>query len=227
MADDLDNLPLDNDSETTKEPKKKRRKKRRKPKRQKKPKKVKIKKQGSSPAFLKILVRVLIVTFVVLLQVGISYTVVTRFLMSDSVEETETALAEEPAKEEVEISDEDEETLTGDEMQIPASEVDYSKLQGLVTLSDLVVNTAFSNGKRYFVTSLVLAVDDKKMVERVTEREPMIRDRLISLLSQKTYAWLGNFTNRETLRREILLTVKSVLECSEGIHVYFTKYVLQ
>ena len=227
MADDLDNLPLDNDSETTKEPKKKRRKKRRKPKRQKKPKKVKIKKQGSSPAFLKILVRVLIVTFVVLLQVGISYTVVTRFLMSDSVEETETALAEEPAKEEVEISNEDEETLTGDEMQIPASEIDYSKLQGLVTLSDLVVNTAFSNGKRYFVTSLVLAVDDKKMVERVTEREPMIRDRLISLLSQKTYAWLGNFTNRETLRREILLTVKSVLECSEGIHVYFTKYVLQ
>ena len=225
MADDIKSLQLDDKPEPLEEPSKKRGKK---PRKKKKIKKKRARKLSLSPQFLKISVRVLIVMVVILLEVGMSYTVVTRFFKSDDAAEDAETVSEARAEEDqgVEVEDEPEPPqqmpLSGD-----GSQIDYGRLQGVVTLDDIVVNPAFSGGKRYFVTSIVLAVDDKEIAERVSDREPMLRDRLITLLSTKTYAWLANFTNRETLRGEILNTAAEVLQSHEGIHVYFTKYVLQ
>ena len=225
MADDFKNLQLDDDPETLEEPSKNRGKKVRK---KKKIKKKRIRKLSMSPRFLKIFVRVLIVTLVILLEVGVSYTVVTRFFMSDdAVEETETISEEHATEDQGMVAEDEPDQPQQTPLSSDGSQIDYGKLQGIVSLNDIVVNPAFSGGKRYFVTSVVLAVDDKEIAERVSDREPMLRDCLITLLSTKTYAWLANFTNRETLRGEILNTAEEVLQCHEGIHVYFTKYVLQ
>jgi flagellar FliL protein len=225
MDDDIKNLKLDDKPEPLEKPSKKRGKKTRK---KKKIKEKRARKLSLSPQFLKISVRVLIVMLVILLEVGVSYTVVTRFFMSDDAAEDAETVSEARAEEDQGVAVEDEPQQP---QQAPlssdGSQIDYGRLQGVVTLDDIVVNPAFSGGKRYFVTSIVLAVDDKEIAERVSNREPMLRDRLITLLSTKTYAWLANFTNRETLRGEILSTAGEVLQSREGIHVYFTKYVLQ
>lgn len=225
MADDVKDLQLDDKPEPLEEPTEKQGKKARK---KKKIKKKRARKLSLSPQFLKISVRVLIVTLVILLEVGVSYTVVTRFFMSDDAAEESESMSEERAEEDQSMVVEDEpEQPQQTPLSSDGSQIDYGKLQGIVTLDDIVVNPAFSGGKRYFVTSIVLAVDDKEIADRVSNREPMLRDRLITLLSTKTYAWLANFTNREALRGEILNTAAEVLQSREGIHVYFTKYVLQ
>ena len=197
-------------------------------KKQKKKKRKKVKKvhpKGTEPKFLKILIRVLIVTVIVLAQVAISYTVVTRFLMPG---DTEEAVSDQdiPDEEEPKV-EEKEENEQEDQPQNDESTIDFSKEIQIVTLSDIVVNPAFSSGKRFLAMSIVLALDDEEVAERVSTREPMLRDRFLTLLSQKTYSWLSNFENRETLKAEMLFIAKEILQSSDGVYLYFTKYVLQ
>ena len=216
MADEMNKLDNEDAKDTAEESGKKRKKK-------KKAKKVHPK--GAEPKFFKVLIRVLIVTVIVLAEVAISYTLVTRFLMPDDTEEavSDQDIPDDEKIEPEEKKGDDQENRT----QSDEPAIDYSKEIQIVTLSDIVVNPAFSSGKRYLAMSIVLALDNEEVAERVSAREPMLRDRFLTLLSQKSYSWLSNFDNREVLKREILIIAKEILQCSGGVYVYFTKYVLQ
>lgn len=218
MADDIEEKTNEDAPEATEESGKKRKKKKRK-------KTKKVHPKGTEPKFIKILIRVLVVTVIVLAEVAISYTLVTRFLMSDDTEEEvsdQDIPDDEVTKAEEKKEDDQENQIQNDE-----STIDYSKEIQVVTLSDIVVNPAFSSGKHFLAMSIVLALDDEEVAGRVSEREPMLRDGFLTLLSQKSYSWLSNFENREVLRAEILNITKKILQCSGGVYVYFTKYVLQ
>ena len=222
MVDDIEKKTNEDKPEVTEESGEEKKKKKKKKKR-KKAKKVHPK--GTEPKLVKILIRVLIVTVIVLAEVAISYTLVTKFLMQDDTEEDiadQDVPDDEGTKAEEKKEDDHEDQIQSDE-----STIDYSKEIQVVTLSDIVVNPAFSSGKHFLAMSIVLALDDEEVAGRVSEREPMLRDGFLTLLSQKSYSWLSNFENREVLRAEILNIAKEILQCSGGVYVYFTKYVLQ
>lgn len=100
-------------------------------------------------------------------------------------------------------------------------------IEGAYTLSDFVINPAYSQGKHFFVSSMVFAFKDKSLVPRLQEREPVLQDRIINSLSKRTFAWFGEAENREALRVELARIACGVLNIENGVKVYFTKYVLQ
>lgn len=190
-------------------------------------KKVRIKYDKSSSLLSKKAFRIPVGIAVILLEAVISYKVLTQWLVPEGTEETEgIQVAKESEVENVtgqEKVEEQKSSLAGESQ----AQEDLSEIGGFYTLSDVIVNPAYSQGRRFFIVSTVLAFDERKMVQLAAEREPVLRDRVISLLTQKSLRWLSNYANKEILRREILALTKEVLQCPEGIHVYFTKYVLQ
>ena len=77
------------------------------------------------------------------------------------------------------------------------------------------------------VMSLSFEVSDKKIVEELAAREPIIRDALISLLAAKSLDYVSDIANLESLRMQIKDTVNEYLKKGRVVRVYFTGYVLQ
>lgn len=94
-------------------------------------------------------------------------------------------------------------------------------------LEDIVVNPDHTNGMRYLVTSLGLELSDPKLENEIKKREPLIRDRLITLLSGKGVEELTDVTRREQLRQELLNAINKQLRGGKVRELYFVKYVLQ
>ncbi|RKY72613.1 MAG: hypothetical protein DRQ14_05625 [Candidatus Latescibacterota bacterium] len=99
---------------------------------------------------------------------------------------------------------------------------------GIYVIKDLIVNPAGTRGTRFFLVSLGLEYSPPGAEDKLKEQEPRIRDRLITILAEKTLAQLSDITYREKLREEINQAVQEVLaDDAEVLHVYFVKYVLQ
>jgi flagellar basal body-associated protein FliL len=90
-----------------------------------------------------------------------------------------------------------------------------------------VVNPALSQGRQFFVVSVVLGLKDEETLKLATAREPILRDRFIQYLAKKTFNWFKNYDNSETIKTEITKIAGDVLECPDEVRVYFTKYVVQ
>jgi len=98
----------------------------------------------------------------------------------------------------------------------------------IYVIKDLIVNPAGTRGTRFFLVSLGLEYSPPSAEDRLSQQEPRIRDRLITILAEKTLAQLSDITYREKLRKEINQAVQEVLaDDAEVLHVYFVKYVLQ
>jgi flagellar FliL protein len=59
------------------------------------------------------------------------------------------------------------------------------------------------------------------------EREAVIRDALITILSSQSIPELSDFKQREKLRQVIKLRVEKLLDTKAVEAVYFTEFVLQ
>jgi len=160
-------------------------------------------------------------------EVLLSYVAVTKFLMPRSVPE----VAEKKDKQTAEPDSQAFATRKSREAQKVTAPVeqdtDFTKIEGIYTLSDFVINPANSNGKHFFVFTVVFAFDTKDKIDLIKKREPILKDRIIGELSKKTFEWYTFVPNKETVRQELLNIAGQVLRCRTGIQVYFTKYVLQ
>lgn len=194
-------------------------------KKKKKKRARKLGKVGGSGGLQKVLIKVAIGVGVVVVQIGVSYTLVTQVLMPKDVEVVEGSEqnGEEPDTTNVV------EQMTEPEPNDASNEETEAMTSPLSTfqLGDVVVNPAMSGGKRYFATSFVFWFQDATMAELVTEREPMLRDRILSHLSAKPYTWFANHANRSALKSEVIEITKDVLQINDGVRMFITKYVLQ
>jgi len=97
----------------------------------------------------------------------------------------------------------------------------------IFSLTDLIVNPAGTMGRRYFVISMGLEVSNAKVIEELTAKEPLVRDALITLLTQKNFDYIADAANMETIRSEIQETVNKYLDKGKITKIYFTSYILQ
>jgi flagellar basal body-associated protein FliL len=97
----------------------------------------------------------------------------------------------------------------------------------LASINDIVVNPALSQGRQFFVISVVLGLKNEETHKVALAREPILRDRFIQYLAKKTFNWFKNYDNSETIKNEIARIAGEVLDCPDEVRVYFTKYVVQ
>lgn len=94
-------------------------------------------------------------------------------------------------------------------------------------ISNIVVNPAGTGGSRFLSASFGFELTSPEMEKEFTEKEPVIRDALITILSAKTVQQLTDPKQKEIVRYQIKKRVCQLMETDELTGVYFTDFVLQ
>lgn len=94
-------------------------------------------------------------------------------------------------------------------------------------IEQLIVNPAGTGGRRFLSTSIGFEFETGNIRTDFKEREAIVRDALITILSSQTVPELSDFKQREKLRKLIRLQVSKLLETEDIAAVYFTEFVLQ
>jgi flagellar FliL protein len=111
--------------------------------------------------------------------------------------------------------------------ETPEDEAPMDALGPLVPVEEILVNVAGTKGRRFFKTSLTLEVEGKELEKFAAERMPVLRGRVIDLLSTKTMDQLVQPTARDTLKMEILDTLNSEVSGGEFRDLFFTEFLVQ
>jgi flagellar FliL protein len=94
-------------------------------------------------------------------------------------------------------------------------------------IEDIIVNPAGTGGTRFLSTSIGFELGSQATVDLFTEREAIVRDALITILSSQSIPELSDAKQRELLRQLIQTRVQKLLETEDVAAVYFTEFVLQ
>ncbi len=103
----------------------------------------------------------------------------------------------------------------------------YEGTGELFEFEDIIVNPAGTMGRRYFVVSMSFEVSHKKVLEELKNKEPILRDALITLLAKKPLEFVADISNMEEIRSEILDTTNKYLTEGKVVRIFFTGYILQ
>jgi len=117
-------------------------------------------------------------------------------------------------------------TAEGVAVQVEKSNKDEPPPFGKIYyIRDLIINPA--EGRRIFMVSVALEYFDEDKADLIQEREPLLRDNLITLFSSQPQNVLTNIKYRQALRAR----VKKVMDyqLGEGVvtRVFFEKWVFQ
>ncbi len=100
--------------------------------------------------------------------------------------------------------------------------------QSLVyAIKDIVVNPAGTGGTRFLSVSFGFELGGSDLMAEFQEREALVRDALITILSSKTVAQLTDAREKEIARLQIKKRLEQLLETNEIAGVYYTDFVLQ
>lgn len=97
----------------------------------------------------------------------------------------------------------------------------------LYSITDIVVNPAGSGGGRFLSVSFAFELESSYMAAVFEEREPIIRDALITILSSKTVAQLTDPKQKEVVRYLIKKRISRLMDTEDLAGVYYTDFVLQ
>ncbi len=94
-------------------------------------------------------------------------------------------------------------------------------------LENLVLNPAGSNGTRFLLLSVAIAVKDEAGVALLKARDAEIRDNLLSLFGSKSIDQVWEASARDGLRQDVLTTLAPLFPAGVIRTVYFPQFVIQ
>jgi flagellar protein FliL len=102
---------------------------------------------------------------------------------------------------------------TGDQLTMP--------------LQPFVVNLSGDGGRRYLRLVLQLDLEDEEAKAEIDSNMAQVRDRLIFLLSGKTYDEIHTVQGKYQLKGEIMKSLNDLLRSPVIERVYFTEFIMQ
>ncbi len=96
----------------------------------------------------------------------------------------------------------------------------------LYPVNDIVVNPAGSNGASLLMVSVAFDVGSEEQVNELKEKEVMVKDNIISILSSKHLQQLADPTFRDTLKKQIGYGITQLLPDVKLKNIYFSKYII-
>ncbi|MCD6249718.1 MAG: flagellar basal body-associated FliL family protein [candidate division Zixibacteria bacterium] len=97
----------------------------------------------------------------------------------------------------------------------------------IYAVKDIVVNPAGTGGTRFLSISFGFELGSHELVSEFEERELVVRDALITILSSKTVAQLTDAKQKEIVRYQVKKRLEMLLDTDEIEGVYYTDFVLQ
>lgn len=97
----------------------------------------------------------------------------------------------------------------------------------MVTLPVMVVNLADPLGRRYLKIGLEVEVINEDAQMELDKYMPKVKDKLILLLSSKTFDQLSTMQAKMDLKNEIVNRLNQILGKNKVLNVYITEMVVQ
>ncbi|MBG0777836.1 MAG: flagellar basal body-associated FliL family protein [Desulfovibrionaceae bacterium] len=97
----------------------------------------------------------------------------------------------------------------------------------IVTLPTFLVNLADPLGRRYLKMTLDVELVNQAAADELNTAQPKVRDKIILLLSSKSYTELASMESKLLLKQELVERINQVLGGSKVLNVYFTELVIQ
>jgi flagellar FliL protein len=99
---------------------------------------------------------------------------------------------------------------------------------GLIfSVDDMIVNPAQTNGKMLLLASLGLAVESEESKKALEEKQVVVKDAILGVLSSKNVTQLSSTTYRDTLKIEIIKKLSAQMPGSKVRNIYFSKFIIQ
>ena len=96
-----------------------------------------------------------------------------------------------------------------------------------MSLQPFVVNLSGDNGRRYLRVVMQLQLKGSKAKEDIEKNIALMRDRLIFLLSSKTFEDISSAQGKYQLQGEISKSINEALGATVVEKTYFTEFVVQ
>ncbi|MBD1400436.1 flagellar basal body-associated FliL family protein [Pelovirga terrestris] len=97
----------------------------------------------------------------------------------------------------------------------------------MVNIESFIVNILDQGEVRYLKAAITLEADTPETAAEITQRMPQIKDAILLLIGNKTFAELSDLQGRLQLRAELLNRVNSLLLVGKVKRIYFTDFVVQ
>ncbi len=94
-------------------------------------------------------------------------------------------------------------------------------------IENMIINPAESGGSRYLMVNVGFESDRQAVITELDDKEIVVRDRVINLLSQFPVATLADIDRRAFVKDTLRQSVNQILEKGQVTRLYFTQYVLQ
>ncbi|GAB4128204.1 MAG: hypothetical protein Fur0015_01910 [Ignavibacteriales bacterium] len=102
--------------------------------------------------------------------------------------------------------------------------IEYGKY--LYSVDDIIVNPQGSNGEQLLLASIAFDLGSEENVTELKAKDVLVKDLVISILSNKDAMQLSNNAFKDSLRTEISQKVEKFLPSLKVNKVYFSKYIL-
>jgi flagellar FliL protein len=97
----------------------------------------------------------------------------------------------------------------------------------MVDINDFIINILDKNETRYLKAALTIELDSEETAVEANERMPQIRDAILLLIGNKTFAELSDLQGKLQLRAEIIARLNKLLTTGKVKGIYFTEFVVQ
>jgi len=102
-----------------------------------------------------------------------------------------------------------------------------AELGPLLPIEEVLVNVAGTKGRRFFKTSLQLEMEGHDIEKTAPTRMPVLRGKVIDLLSSKNMDELTAPGARDSLKAELLETLNAEVSGGEFRNLFFTEFLVQ
>ncbi|MFA6687640.1 MAG: flagellar basal body-associated FliL family protein [Desulfuromonas sp.] len=97
----------------------------------------------------------------------------------------------------------------------------------MVNIDDFIINILDKNETRYLKAAITLELESEATAAEVMERMAQIRDAILLLIGNKTFAELSDLQGKLQLRAEIIARLNKLLTKGKVKGIYFTEFVVQ
>jgi flagellar protein FliL len=123
-------------------------------------------------------------------------------------------------------------TVNRDQEEAPTEEtadttVSSNPGEFIYNLDDMIINPAQSNGKMLLLASVGISVSEEAAKKMLEEKQVVIKDAVITVLTGKNVEQLNNIANRDMIKSEIMSSLNTLIPDSGIKNIYFSKFIIQ
>ena len=97
----------------------------------------------------------------------------------------------------------------------------------LYPLDTFTVNLKSDSGRRYLKATMSLELDNPELSHELDSKAPVLRDRIIRILSSKTLEEISSKKGKQKVSEQIMDTLNSMITDGQIKGLYFTEFVIQ